>query len=368
MSTEPEKIAEEAEVLEKEEIVEEGEIQEQPADKEIDPNDLEAIIRDAAGIEDDVEVEETVGEEVSEEEEIVEPHDHWSDEDKEKFNALPEESKAYTMEIRKSLESGYDTKFQEASELRKEAESSIVLHSTVTEAFAPVKGWLDQQGIDEGTAIKQAAAIQHQLLTDPVGAIAYITKMYGSGNQAEIIKRQAQEANIDLFALDVDTQVQDPALVNLQGQVTDLGQQVGNMQNNQVTQSQQNVETELKVFAEATNEDGKLQYPNFEAVRMTMGQLMFADSQTGGGKYPTLESAYDAAVRLDDALFTERLEEEKQSALTAAASDKRVDAEKAKKASSSATSKSASDPDPDIPTVDPNDLDAVVKDAIQQHA
>ena len=115
-------------------------------------------------------------------------------------------------------------------------------------------------------------------------------------------------------------------------------------------------ETEFAALGQTKDANGQPKYPHFERVRQTMIQLV-ATSQAD-----SWDAAYSKAVRLDDELYSQTVEQERQAVLAAQEKQRQEAIEKANKAKpvkmSSAMPKGATQG---------ADLDSILSEAMAKH-
>lgn len=257
-----------------------------------------------------------IGEQVTTEEEVVtcDAPDHWSQLDKDRFNDLPDDIKPLWLEKSKSLETGYNEKFEQIAEWTKERDR-------LEQIFQPLASELSLYGTSRADAIERLVGAHQLLSRDPEAGMRWLAEQYGAQHLLA-----GQESQDDFGLGDF----QDPAIAEintLKQQLAKLtgvfGQFQGSQQQQQHTQAQMHVDA----FAAATDEAGKPRYPYFNEVRQTMGQLFQV------GAVSTLDEAYAKAVRMNDEVF-ERVNKASQAEQQAAADAKRKEeAQKARRAS-----------------------------------
>ena len=143
----------------KEEVAEETveEPVEETAEAEGEKEEVKAL--------DDEEETTDAGEEV----ETAAAPEHWSAADKERFESLGDDHKSWFLDIRKSLETGYQSKFEEVAEYRKERQALDGL-------FQPHDEELALQGTDRVGAIRQLLAAHRSLQSRPGETIAWLAQ------------------------------------------------------------------------------------------------------------------------------------------------------------------------------------------------
>jgi len=221
------------------------------------------------------------------------PPEHWAQAEKDQFLAIPEEHREMVMETRKSLERGYQAKFDDIASVKKE-------HDQLVEVFRPVEHILAANNVDRITGIRTLINAQQQLQTDPVGALTQLVMQHGQ-NATTVLQGVAR--NVGVQFPDPETEVDeymDPQMKTMQDQIDTMSQQ--HLAQQQITQQQQTADltTQIQMFAETQNPDGTLKYPHFETLKPKMGQLMQA------GLAPSLDEAYSAAAGMTPEIVAER--------------------------------------------------------------
>lgn len=199
--------------------------------------------------------------------EQLEPLEQWNDESKELFATLGNEAQKFLLDKHKEIEGGFTSKFQELAEERKRFES-------INEVLSPYEAVLKQQGQPLAPVLAQALNLLSSVTKDPAAAVKQAIQAYrltpeqlGFGGEEDLT--------------DPTVKAQNERIANLEYRLTQQSQGVENKE-------QQAGQSELDAFSKATNEDGSLKNPHFEAVRLHMAPLV--DS----GK--TLDEAYKEAV------------------------------------------------------------------------
>ena len=234
------------------------------------------------------------------------PPEHWAQDQKDKFNAIPEEHREIVMDARKSLERGYQTKFEGIASIQKE-------HDQIVDMFKPVEAMLAANNMDRVGGIRTLFQVQQQLQNDPVSALTNLIGQHGE-NATNILQSVAQNMGVQINGpeMEVDDYM-DPQVKQIRDELAAMKQQ--NLAQQQIAQQQQTADltTQIQMFAETKNSDGSLKYPHFETIKPKMGQLMQA------GLSSNLEEAYNAAVGIDPELSAQR--DKTRDAATAAKSE-----------------------------------------------
>ena len=206
---------------------------------------------------------------------VVAP-EHWPTEERETFDALPEEAKPFVLTQGERLHAHHQKRVEELSSER-EALNRL---TPLDQELAPYREQLKLQGVNEADVVKQLMAVRTSLQTAPVETIKWLAQSYG----------------VNLDNLNDETLV-DPTETRLNA----VEQQVQNVQqtNTQAIQKQsydiarQSAQTQIDTFAEAKNEDGTLKHPHYEDVLETMTTITRADHAEG--KAVELDDVYQRA-------------------------------------------------------------------------
>ena len=251
----------------------------------------------------------------------IAPPERWSAEEKAKFTALPREAQEIVAERYKGMEADYTRKTQEVAETRKSIEPVIG-------EFQRLDPLLKHMGYTPQQFIAESGQVASNLLSgnpnDRANAIAYLVQ-----------HRQVPIAEL-LTALGISPRADgtgpDPAVLQLRQTVTGLEQQLRQIGEQRKTDEVQRAQAEFDALGQIKDESGQPKFPHFGRVAKTMIQLV-ATNQAD-----TWDSAYSKAVRLDDDLFKQTVETERNR-VSAEAEKARLEAvEKAKKATHVKTS------------------------------
>lgn len=206
--------------------------------------------------------------------------EHWSQADKDNFASLTEGHRDWFLDIRKSLEGGYQKKFEEVASFRRESEA-------LDEVFKPHDEEIALSGSDRVGAIRQLLAAHRSLQEKPAETIVWLARQYGldptqliAGSQEEVYEDPTAAAHIK----------------RLEARVEALGGQVQSRENAEAERGASVLRGQIEAFRDAKDEAGRPRHPHFEKVRGRMGALMQA------GAADDLDAAYDAAVWADPEL------------------------------------------------------------------
>lgn len=247
----------------------------------------------------------------------VEPPEHWSDTDKEAFNSLPEEARPLYLEKAKSIESGYNAKFEDLANERKTLEAVKGFAELFTDQH---REQLRQMGTTPEGYVRSLIATHAQLQQNP----------------RETLTNLARQLNVSLGeaeALEEDLDPADKKLKDIESQVQNLSNVVTNSQRSQETASQQQITETWQAFAAAKDEQGNELYPKAEALKVKMGlELQTLESIPGETAKDLLERAYDSVKWTDPTLRASILEAEAKAKHDKAEAERKDKVAKAKKA------------------------------------
>lgn len=239
----------------------------------------------------------------------IAPPDRWSPEDKAKFTALPREAQEVVLDRYKGMEADYTRKTQELAETRKSVEPLI-------QEVGKWSPYLRQIGLTPDKAFTDMLTTEYTLRTgtpeQKSQSLAYLAQYYGvplptAGDGGE-------------------TSQPNPAITQLHQTVAGLQSQLRQMSEQSVLSERQRAQAEFDALGQAKDQSGQAKFPHFERVKQTMIQLV------ASGQTDTWDNAYSKSVRLDDDLYKQTVETERNR-VAADAEKQRLEAvEKAKKA------------------------------------
>jgi len=233
---------------------------------------------------------------------VVAP-DHWSAEARERFEAITDtEARRMVLDTRKSLERGYDRKFQDLAEERRQiAEWDSV--------FAPVEESLKLAGVNRTQAVQRLLAAQQMLERNPRQGIAYLAQQYGVDTTQPV---QGEPV--------------DPQIAGLQAELHGVKSLIQQQHEAEQRAKLSAVEKQIEDFRSATGDDGKPMYPHFEKVQGVMARLADVNPDAD---LPTL---YEQAVYADPTTRAEVLAAEQRKVQDALAKEAKQKSAKARKA------------------------------------
>ena len=202
-------------------------------------------------------------EEGEEPDEVFQPPEHWSSDQKETFKSLPKEAQEVLIKRDAEFQKGYQERVQEVTNLK--------------QAIEPYKQVIAQFGVSEADAVRTLFATYMQIAQRPVDGILALAQRFNALDQ---LKEQ--------FAPDTDDDFADPEIKALRNQVKELNTQLGNFQNQTAQQQQETLLSQIDSFKNKTDDKGDLVHPYFDQVRTRMAPLV------NEGK--SLEDAYNEVV------------------------------------------------------------------------
>lgn len=213
------------------------------------------------------ESEETDSETVEDSPEPLEPLEQWSDENKEYFLTLETQAQEFLLGRHKDMEGDYTQKTQELAEERKRYEA-------LNPVLQPYEEIAKQRGVSIAPYMKQGLDIVAALYTNPAAAVKQAIQAYGLTPES--------------LGIGVEDDLTDPTVKAQNERIANLEYRLTQQSDGARIEKQQDGQSEIDAFVKATNDDGSLKNPHFDAVRLHMAPLV--DS----GK--TLDEAYKEAV------------------------------------------------------------------------
>jgi hypothetical protein len=277
----------------------------------------------------------------------VKAPDHWSAEDKAKFNALPNDAARQTLlDWRKQIETGANEKFTAAAEARK-------LHEEVSQHLAPYADAMKAEGISTQDAVRRLFAAEQALRTDPANALLTLASQYGRGvagtpQAREFVQRMAEQLGVAIGAPggQAGASSDTSALDTIQARLTAFEQRDQAARTETAQRALSAAQTTLKSFVESKSDDGKPAHPHFEKVRGHMAVLIQSAQQAG--ETLTLSDAYERSVWADPELRQTLITERATADAAKAAAARKAHADQASRARTPNTRPSnAPSPSPD---------------------
>lgn len=259
-----------------------------------------------------------------------EPPQHWDDELKKAFSALPPEGKKAMRQLAKNLEGGFTRKSQELSDQARYAQA---VRGLIDE---PTRSQIAASGLNEIQYIQYLHQLQQRASQDPKGYAKWVVQQFGitpedlgfpSSKQAD------EQPDNSLEAL-----LSDPKVKQLEDRLAqwesrwserEKAEQYAKMSQQQMLDRA--LLGQIQSFRQTLDDTGQLKFPHFDQIQSQMGEIMrsypqIADMPDGPEK---LAAAYEAAMWAHPELRTSQLEIERKRAVAAA--EKAREAERAKR-------------------------------------
>ena len=258
---------------------------------------------------------------------------NWSEDVKGTFKDLPREAQEYMLKRDKEMTADYTRKTQEVAQQRKSYES-------LDKVIAPVRQRIAASGIGESEYISRLLNADMALRNNPKVAIKQLAQGYG----------------IDLSSIEDtgDWNDSDPQITQLQQQNQAILAELNQFKRQNLQSARQQTEAQINGFAGTKDDKGNLKYPHFDKLRVKMGNLIDAGEAKG------LEDAYAKAVRLDDELYKQSLDNQRKSAKAEEDARRKAAVEKAKKVRPRTATA------PPSGSVKATDLDALLMESISK--
>jgi hypothetical protein len=287
-----------------------------------------------------------------------EPPQHWDDELKKAFGALPPEGKKALRLLSKNLEGGFTRKSQELSDQARYAQA---VRSLIDE---PTRAQIAASGLNEIQYLQYLHTLQQRASSDPKGYAKWVIQQLGvSPEDLGFSKPQQAEDQPDNS---LEALLSDPEVKQLKAEV----QQLHAWKSAKEREAEQQVMTQrqmldrallghIQQFRGSLDDTGQLKYPHFDQIQLQMGEIMrsypqIADMPDGQEK---LAAAYEAAVWAHPELRTTQLEIERKRATAAA--EKAREAERAKRVTAVKPATSVA-----MQSTKPKSLDDMIREAM----
>lgn len=249
----------------------------------------------------------------------IEPPSRWSEAEKATFAKWPRDVQEAVAERHKAMEGDYTRKTQELAETRKSIEpllETVTRANPVFQSMQMAPHEFMAQSLNVVNALRNGSAGQRG------EAIAYLVNHHRIPPEAVL-----QALGVPTPQAGPDGQMTvDPTILQLRQQVTGLERSLQQMGQQEQLRQRQQAEAEFNAIGQAKDEKGTAKFPHFERVRQSMIRLV-AD-----GIAENWDQAYSKAVRLDDELHTQVVEQERQRVLAEAEATRQQAVDKAKKA------------------------------------
>ena len=244
-----------------------------------------------------------------EQETVFQAPEHWSADERTKFDSLPPETKEFVLERDAHFQTGYQEKAQSIA--------------AITEALEPWKDALAQRGVTAEQAIRTLFAHQSQIDANPLQGILNVIQSYGVQDQMR-----------EHFAPQTDEEdFTDPGVKALKLENQALESRFNQFERGQQQQQADRGRQQISTFKSAVDDKGQLKHPHFEQVKTLMGAYV------QGGE--TLDKAYEKAVWT----IPEYRQAQQRSVVEKTDREKADKVKKAKRAARGVTTNGKDDPD-----------------------
>lgn len=255
-------------------------------------------------------------------EDILQPKQHWEASEKDIFSKLPDaESKKAFIDIRKKAEA----EITKNAQARKEKED-------IDRIWQPFSS---MGTVQDG--LNYYLGIERKMQADPKNTILGLAKMYNVD-----LGQSTMQPAMD----NSDEEWVDPRVKQLEEKLSKFEERQANEERIKKAAENANIQAAIQNFTQTKDESGELKYPHFERLRSEMSRLLTA------GISRTLEDAYEAAEKLDQELFSQRLELETKAKLQAEEKARKQEIKKAEVASRHLSGTGASRTAPRVKSLD----------------
>lgn len=237
----------------------------------------------------------------------------WKKDYSEHWGTLPRDVQQYIVEREKQAQQGINEKGQALSELEKQ-------YQPLQEVIQPYAQTFAMQGMTPVQGISQLLAYQQALTENPQETLMQLAQAYG----------------VDLQQAFENQPYVDPQVQTLQQKLESLEQQQAQAAQSQQQRQHEAIVEQIAQFASAADESGNPKHPHFESVYDDIVTLMQM------GRASSLEDAYAKAVQYNPEVQAQLREQQEQ----VVAEQKAAEAQKAREAARTVTSKRAADPAP----------------------
>lgn len=272
---------------------------------------------------------------------LNEAPEHWSQDDKDTFAALPDEARPLYLAKVKSLESGFNRKFEELADERRGLDTYRGFH----DLFSPFEEDLASAGITAEQYTRQLVATALQMRQNPEATLASLAQSHGVDLTELVGKLTGADDPDDDFA-DPDIRVLKDQNQMLREELHGLATRFDHSQLSQQQSRHQQMLREWDSFASAADENGHPLYPGAEDLTALVGEeLLRNPAAFGETPHHAFARAYDTVKWLSPELRQSMLAAEREKARTVAdggghEAQRRADVDKARRAGRTIRSKS----------------------------
>lgn len=266
---------------------------------------------------------------------------HWSQDDKDAFAALSDEAKPLYLNKVKSLESGFNRKFEDLAEERRGLEPYRGFH----DLFRPFEEDLAAAGITAEQYTRQLVATALQMRQSPEATLAHLAQSHGV-DLGDLAARLSGASH-------PDDEFQDPEIAALKQQnkllqdgLLGLASKFDQAQLSMERADEDSVQREWSVFAHSMDDQGNALYPQADELKVLVGEELTRNPPAAGETLPqAFDRAYDTVKWLNPDLRQSMLAAERARALSGSGDDvrehrRRADVEKAQRAGRTLASRS----------------------------
>ena len=232
---------------------------------------------------------------------------HWSDADREIFQAIPEDAREWVM--------ARDTAAQEAAKEREK-------YTALEKVLAPHREQFARAGQDEATVVNQLHAAQRCLQTNPAEAVQWLAQSAGV-DLSQLVKPAAPAEEPDEWV--------DPQIASLQQRLDEQNKALAALQTQQQRERETAYLSQVQAFADQKTAEGDLAHPHMEAAMPAMAALL----QSAQAAH--LPEAYEKAIWMTPEIREKIMAENRN----AEAKEKTTRAKRAKRAARDVKSEAA---------------------------
>ncbi len=240
------------------------------------------------------EVAEPAGDADASEPTALEPLQHWTKADKEFFSGLDETGKERWLDRAKSLEKVHNTKLFELENERRQ-------YHSLMKAVEPFQEEMTLRGVSADQAVGQLVTIWKQMQSDPAATLSQLVRQYAPSMGTDAARQLAQSV-LSAKGVHADALLEEPvadldspeanAIADVRRELQEL--RAERQQDRSTFEQSQHATAQQQIdgFRTATNGNGGLAHPHFDALQTNMGALIQAGLATG------LEDAYTKALAM----------------------------------------------------------------------
>lgn len=222
---------------------------------------------------------------------IPDAPEHWSQADKDEYGALPDDVKPLWLEKSKSLEAGYQQKFEDVATQRKELDPYRNFH----EVFKPMEREMAAAGVTPEQYTRQLVATALRIQQDPVSELRALAQNYNVSLDELAGRQEAPATDENDDYLDPDIKALKDALGQQATQISELSTKIDQSHTATRQASETQVLNEWAGFAQAIGEDGQPLHPHADDLRQLVGyELSKNPPQMGESNRDAFKRAYDA--------------------------------------------------------------------------